>query len=59
MACLIYLLALEYEMSRKAIDLTPFFSSSIPNIQHHEVKDWASDLMKEREQFREDMKDTT
>jgi len=39
--------ASEYE-DRRAIDLQPFFDSSIPNIAHPEVKSWAADLMAER-----------
>ncbi|TDL23743.1 HD domain-containing protein [Rickenella mellea] len=39
--------AIEYESAHGAA-LQPFFDSSIPKIQHPEVKSWGNDLMNER-----------
>ncbi|KIL65652.1 hypothetical protein M378DRAFT_521377 [Amanita muscaria Koide BX008] len=40
--------ALEYEKSQ-SMDLQVFFNSSIPHIQHPEVRSWAQDLEHERQ----------
>jgi len=40
--------ALEYEQ-RHNMRLQPFFDSSVPNIRHSEVKEWAHDLLSERD----------
>ncbi|KAI5121860.1 hypothetical protein M0805_001068 [Coniferiporia weirii] len=42
--------ALEYEHRHKDQQLDGFFESSIPKIQHPEVKTWGEDLMVERDQ---------
>jgi len=39
--------ALEYE-KRHNKDLQPFFDSSIPKLNHFEVKEWGADLLDER-----------
>ena len=41
--------ALEYEKAH-SMQLQPFFNSSLPNIQHEEVKGWGEDLLRERQQ---------
>lgn len=44
--------ALEYERAH-SIRLQPFFDSSLPNIRHPEVKSWADDLERERDELTE------
>ncbi|KAF8993796.1 HD domain-containing protein [Cyathus striatus] len=42
--------AFEYER-RHATNLQPFFDSSVPKLEHPEVKSWGSDLLAEREKL--------
>ncbi|KNZ72429.1 HD domain-containing protein C4G3.17 [Termitomyces sp. J132] len=44
--------ALEYERNHGATTLQPFFDSSLPKIQHPEVKGWGEDLTAERQRFK-------
>ncbi|KAF8874433.1 HD domain-containing protein [Infundibulicybe gibba] len=43
--------ALEYERSHHAETLQTFFDTSIPKIQHPEVRSWGNDLMVERQRL--------
>lgn len=47
------LAAFEYEKNLDMKTLQPFFDSSLPNIQHPEVKQWGQDLLLERENHRQ------
>jgi len=43
--------AREYEAAH-ALDLQPFFDSSLPHLRHPEVKRWGEDLAQARSQSR-------
>lgn len=43
-------LALEYERRQPEKNLQGFFDSSLPKINHAEVRQWGSDLLREREE---------
>ena len=44
--------ALEYERAHRSQTLQPFFESSIPHLRHTEVREWGTDLLREREEMR-------
>jgi putative hydrolase of HD superfamily len=44
--------ALEYERAHGSQTLQPFFESSIPHLCHAEVREWGTDLLREREEMR-------
>jgi putative hydrolase of HD superfamily len=44
--------ALEYERAHGSQTLQPFFDSSIPHLSHTEVREWGTDLLREREELR-------
>ena len=44
--------ALEYERAHSSQTLQPFFDSSIPHLCHTEVREWGTDLLREREEMR-------
>ena len=44
--------ALEYERAHGSQTLQPFFDSSIPHLCHTEVREWGTDLLREREEMR-------
>ncbi|KAG6897700.1 hypothetical protein C0992_012169 [Termitomyces sp. T32_za158] len=46
--------ALEYEREHGMTTLQPFFDSSLPKIQHFEVKGWGEDLADERRRLKLD-----
>lgn len=43
--------ALEYERAHRSQTLQPFFESSIPHLCHAEVREWGTDLVREREEM--------
>ncbi|KAH9967420.1 HD domain-containing protein [Russula dissimulans] len=43
--------ALEYERAHGSQTLQPFFDSSIPHLRHAEVREWGTDLLREREEL--------
>lgn len=43
--------ALEYERAHGSQTLQPFFDSSIPYLRHTEVREWGTDLLREREEI--------
>jgi putative hydrolase of HD superfamily len=43
--------ALEYERAHGTQTLQPFFDSSVPHLRHAEVREWGSDLLREREEM--------
>jgi len=43
--------ALEYERAHGSQTLQPFFESSIPHLCHAEVREWGTDLLREREEM--------
>jgi len=43
--------ALEYERAHGSQTLQPFFDSSIPHLCHAEVREWGTDLLREREEI--------
>jgi putative hydrolase of HD superfamily len=43
--------ALEYERAHGTQTLQPFFDSSVPHLRHVEVREWGSDLLREREEM--------
>ena len=43
--------ALEYERAHGSQTLQPFFDSSIPDLCHVEVREWGTDLLREREEM--------
>ncbi|KAF9054038.1 HD domain-containing protein [Panaeolus papilionaceus] len=45
--------ALEYERNYGTSTLQPFFDSSIPKLQHPQVKQWGVDLLEERSQMQQ------
>ena len=44
--------AFEYERAHGLRTLQPFFDSSIPHLCHTEVREWGTDLLREREEMR-------
>lgn len=43
--------ALEYERAHGSQTLQPFFESSVPHLCHAEVREWGTDLLRERDEM--------
>ena len=50
--------ALEYERRYEDKKLDPFYESSLPKINHPEVRAWGGDLMTERQEMLQDRERT-